>query len=56
MFITNGYYTKSKRLYSLDSLLFLQESYSNSIAEQEWKEDFHGQVFFSYGKQILAVS
>ena len=31
-------------------LLFLQETHSNSKVEQKWKEDFHGQVFFSHGK------
>ena len=34
----------------LCGLLLLQETYSNSKMEQEWKEDFHGQVFFSHGK------
>ena len=29
-------------------LLFLQEFHSNSKVEQEWKEGFHGKVFFYY--------
>ena len=31
-------------------MLFLQETNSNSKIEQNWKEDFTGQVFTSHGK------
>ena len=31
-------------------VLFLQETNSNSKTEQNWKEDFIGQVFISHGK------
>ena len=37
-------------------LLILQETHLNSKVEQEWKEDFHGQVFLLTEKQILEVS
>ena len=30
--------------------LILQEIHSNGKVEDKWKKDFHGQVFFSYGK------
>ena len=30
--------------------MFLQETHSNSKAEQKWREDFHGKVFFSHGE------
>ena len=30
--------------------MFLQETHSNSKVEQKWKENFHGQFFFSHGK------
>ena len=31
-------------------LLFLPETHSSGKVEQEWKEDFHDQVFFSHRK------
>ena len=32
-------------------IMLLQKAHSNSIVEQKWEEDFHGQVFFSHGKR-----
>ena len=36
--------------------LFLQEAHCNSRAEQNWKDNFNGQIIFYHGKQILVVS
>ena len=30
-------------------VLFLQETHPHSKVEQKWKQEFKGQVFFSYG-------
>ena len=35
---------------SYNGVLFLQETHSSSKDETKWKDDFKGELFFSYGK------
>lgn len=50
LFFAAGTMTALKNRIGLFELLLLQETKSSSKLEQEWKDNFHGQVSFSHKK------
>ena len=55
LFFAAGTMTALKNRIGLFELLLLQETKSSSKLEQEWKDNFHGQVSFSHKKSSCGV-
>ena len=55
LFFAAGIMTALKNRIGLFELLLLQETKSSSKLEQEWKDNFHGQVSFSHKKSSCGV-